>query len=191
MPTAPDIVSLVEDALINRIKARFGNALRKVDSLPGDLDEALLKQILVQAPGVYILFSGGPRRNAENSNDIDGKWVIFAITGHASGQAARRRGDALMIGAYQIISIICGSLSGYVVDDVGTLELVNVQNLFNGAIDRQGCSIYAATFNLPMSFTPVLDPALLDDFVTFHADYDFAPQDGVNDATDQVTLEQV
>ena len=162
-----DIVTQVEDSLITRIKQLFGNTLRMVDSLPGDLNEALLKQIIITAPGVYLLFTGGQRRKTENSSDIDGKWVIFAITGHASGQAARRRGDAIMIGAYQIISIICGNLDGFVIDTVGTLELAGVQNLFNGAIERQGCSLYAATFTLPMTFAPGVNPALLENFVTF------------------------
>lgn len=184
-----DVLTTVEDNLLAKIKALFGNKLKVVDSLPGDLDENLIKQMLIQAPGVYLAFTGGPRRRTEYESSIDGRWVVFAITGHASGEKARRRGDKVMIGAYQIISLIAASLDGYVVDEVGTMDLVKVDPIFNGTLNGMGCTIYGAIFSLPMTFTPELDPAALDDFLTFDASYDFAPKDGIIDAEDKVTLE--
>ena len=38
------------------------------------------------------------------------------------------------------------------------------------------------------AYPPEADPSTLDDFVTFHGDYDLAPSDGQIDATDIVTL---
>lgn len=43
----------------------------------------------------------------------------------------------------------------------------------------------------PLDFSTLLDPATLDDFITFQASYDLAPADEQIEATDTVTLPQI
>ena len=185
-----DPISTVEAALIVRIRELLGAKVRKVDSLPGDLDEEILKKMLISAPGVYVSFGGGSVGSKHAyPPQISSRWTVFVVTGHASGQAARRTGDQVQMGAYALTSILAGALDSWVVEDVGGLELADVRNLFTGALDAKGCALYGLSFTLPMEFPPEVDVASLDDFVTFNAEYDLAPVEGNNAATDRVTLE--
>lgn len=166
----------VEDALIARIRAVLGNRVRVVDSLPGDWDDDMLRRFAAQLPAVFIAFAGGgSRAPGATTFDIDGQWIVYVATGHASGQAARRRGDALQIGAYELVELLVPQLHLFKVPDTGTLMAVRVENLYTGSIDRQGLAVYALTFQLPMSMPLQLDPAVLDDFETFTAQYDVPP----------------
>jgi len=184
-----DFITTTEDAIISRIKQLFGNKLRAVDSLPGELNEEILKEILIQAPAVYVAFTGGTPGNIDDAN-IEARWVVFPVTGHASGQKARRHGDAVQIGANEITCRLTAGLHNHVVPDTGTLKLRNISIIFSGALDRQGCTIYGLTFGLPMQFEDADLLAGLDDFITFHADYDLAQKDGQVEAADNATLEQ-
>lgn len=186
-----DIITATEDAIIDRVKALLGDSIRQAASLPGDLDEETLKQLLIAAPGVYAKFAGGALVPGSLDAAIEGRWTLFVITAHASGGDARRRGDKMQIGAYPMLAILARGLNGYTVPDVGIMTLRDMSNLFSGAIDRQGCALYGLTFGLPMEFgTGSVDPGDLDDFITFHGDWDLAPVDAAIDASDTVTLPQ-
>jgi phage gp37-like protein len=185
------MIAAIEDNIIGVVKAVIGGRLRTVDSLPGDWDADLLKRLLLCAPAVYVAFLGGPKlKETDTVVGIDGRWSLFAITGHASGNAARRRGDGREIGAYEIIERLVPALHNHTVPDVGAMKLVNVENLYSGTIDNRGVALYAAVFTLPMYFPEILDSATLATFATFHADWDLAPADDAIDAADHVTLEQ-
>lgn len=179
----------IEDYLINRIKAAFNGRLKAVESLPADWDSDTFKRLLRMAPGAFVVFGGGAHADRNTGASIDGRFSVIAVTAHASGELVRRRGDSREIGAYEIVEIAVPLLHEHTIPDVGMLKLTGVDNLFTGELDRQGAAVYAATFSLPITFAPTLDPATLDDFLTFHADYDLAPTDTAIDATDTVTLE--
>ena len=182
-------ITAVEDYLIARVKAdALGQKLRAVESLPGVWDAATLSQVLKSMPGVFISFlggSGGPSGN--HTAALESRWTVYAVTGHASGQAARRRGDGREIGAYEILERLVPLLHGHTIPDYGTLKLTDISNLFTDGADFRGVALYGATFTLPLAFPPVLDASALDDFTTFGAAYDLAPPDGKADAEDQVT----
>lgn len=162
-----------EDALIAKIKALLGNAVRTVESLPGDWDDDMLKRLLRLVPGVFVAFAGGgPRSGGSNLASLDGQWIVYVVTGHASGEAARRRGDGVQVGAYELIERLAPALHLFVVPGVGTLRFARVENLYTGMVDRQGIAVYALTFQLDMTFSDAVDEASLDDFQTFDAQYD-------------------
>lgn len=185
------MIAAIEDDIIAVVKAAIGNKLRTVDSLPGDWDADMLRRLLLSAPAVYVAFLGGPKiKEADAVVGIDGRWSLFAITGHASGNAARRRGDGREIGAYEIIERLVPRLHNRTVPDVGTMTLRDVENLYSGTIDNRGVALYSAVFTLPVYFPEVLDETTLDIFATFHADWDHAPPDGQTDASDTVILPQ-
>lgn len=171
-------IKTVEDAIIAEIKTALTvgaqSLVRQVESLPGDWDADMLKQLLRLVPGVFIAFTGGVRSaSSGESAMIDARFSVIAATGHASGEAARRRGDSQQIGAYELIERLVPRLHGFTIPDEGSLRVIDVQNLYTGAIDKQGLAIYAATLELPnMALPSVLDEATLTPFEKFEVQWD-------------------
>ena len=175
-------IATVEDAIIAEAKAAltFGGGLkvRAVVAAPGDWDAEMLKRkLLAMVPCVLVVFAGGPNDAlGGNTAGIDAHWRVIVATGHASGDAARRRGDSQEIGAYEIIERLIPRLDGFTVPDEGTLDLVELENLYSGEIDKQGLAIYGLTFTHTMAFPVSADAALITPFVTFNDKFDLAPR---------------
>lgn len=196
----------VEDILLARVQATFAaGQLRAVEALPGAISATMIKQLAPRAPGVHSSFLGaGPSRGG-TPEQLDARWALYVITTHASGQAARRRGDAVAIGAYEILTPLVAALHAAPIPGCGAVRNVRIDNLWSGEMESRGIALFALTFDVPMELTvaaPTLNP-----FVTFHADYDIPlfvsatehakwlaePPDlttSVPDAADTVTLEQ-
>lgn len=183
-------IKAVEDFLVATLKGRFGARLRGVETLPSEWDSKVVERMLVLAPAAFVVFAGGPSRGG--TTDIVGRWIVVAVTAHKNNEPARRHGDAREIGAYEIIETVVPLLHDRTVPDVGTLQFVDVANLFNATDEARGLAIYGAGFDLPMALAPA-DPGApdpLDAFITFHGTTDLAPADGQADAEDTVTLPQ-
>lgn len=168
------IITDVEDALLARVVGAFApGQLRTVKSLPGALNGDLLKQLAPEAPGVYASFLGAaPARNLTDRH-VDARWALYVLTWHASGEAARRRGDSVAIGAYEILPPLVAAVVGAPIDNAGLPRLVRIENLWSGQHERRGLALYAATFEVPVEMTGTAPT--LDAFETFHADYDVPP----------------
>lgn len=161
----------VEDAIIERCERLVGEHVKTVEDLPGNWDPATLKAARRKVPGIYVAWSGGSAiRNARAG--IDGRYAVYIVTGQASGERARRRGNSREVGAYEILERVVPGLHGLSVDGVGTLQLERVDNLYSDQADQQGVVIYGAVFALAkMMFPPALDASGLADFATFHANH--------------------
>lgn len=184
-------ISSVEDDIISQVKALLTTKVRAVESLPGDWDEDTLKRVLRAVPGVYVVFAGGnPVQAGGLTPQIQASFVLYAVTGHASGEAARRRGDSQQIGAYEILETLVPKLHGRLVPSTGTLIFAGMQNLFTGALEKQGVAIYGATFNMTMAWPADLDLTTLAAFQTFDSIIDMAPKNNQTDAEDTITLPQ-
>lgn len=182
-----------ELGLVARLKAGFGNTLRQVDSLPDDWDDKTYETLLRQAPGAYVVFGGGQARQGQASDQAAFKaaFSVVFVTRHASGEKARRHGDQMQIGAYEMIAIGVQLLHGYTIENVGTLEFSHIDNLNEDAIDKQGGCVYAVGFVLPMALDAGgVDPSTLDDFIRYYDSVDQVPIGDQADAQDHVTLEQ-
>ncbi|MGE0671967.1 MAG: DUF1834 family protein [Methylibium sp.] len=168
----------IEDALIARIKSLLGNKVRGVESLPGDWDDDMLKRFLKGVPGVFLAFAGG-RAPAPGAPVVTfpGQWIAYVATGHASGEAARRRGDSRQAGAYELSEALMKGLHNFTVPAEGTVSFVAIENLFTGQIERQGVSVYAVTFQMPMTLDQAVDENTLDTFETFDVQWDVPPHD--------------
>lgn len=167
-----------EEAIIGKAKALLGDIVRQVDSLPGDWDDQMFKRLLAAVPGVFVIFSGGARSNGAGQQEaaIEARWTVLTATGHASGEQARRHGDALEVGAYHLVQLLAAGLHGFTIRGVGTMALLDVQNLFTGAVDAQGLAVYALTFSLPMTFDLVEgEGGQPGHFVHFNAQLDVPP----------------
>ncbi|HEL3750005.1 TPA: DUF1834 family protein [Stenotrophomonas maltophilia] len=187
-------IASVEQFLIDTLQVAFGNKIRTVESLPADWDDDTFRRVLRATPGVFVVFGGG-QRNEEESHPgkvvLDARWGIVAATAHASGELARRRGDKVDIGAYEIIQRVAKVVEALAVPGNGEIRVEGVENLFSGDLERQGAAIYGLQLTLPMylSGDDDVEPNL-DDFRTWHNEIDTAPADGQPEASDTVTLEQ-
>jgi phage gp37-like protein len=171
-----DAISAVETHLIERLKAGVAGTRLRVDSLPGDWDDDMLRRLYTAAPCVMVAFAGGPvPRRGSTTATIDSSWLVYVVTSHPSGELARRRGNAQDLGAYEIIArLVVPLLHGHTVPGVGTLELTGIQDLFTGQVEKQGLAVYGCSFALPLTFQLGTDEALAD-FATFFAQFDIPP----------------
>lgn len=165
-----------EDFLLTQMRALLGTKVRLVDALPGDWDDDMLRRFAAATPAAFLSFAGGERNTAGGAAEarIDGRWMVFAATGHPT-EAARRRGTAVAVGAYELVEVLAGRMHGLKVPQVGTLSLLSVQNLFTGSVERQALTVYAMAFSLPTVFDGSAPDALLAPFITFDAQYDIEP----------------
>lgn len=170
-------IAATEAHIIATVSADLGTHVRNVVSIPSDWSDDLLKQMLLLAPFVVVAFSGGsaPKPGSIGAF-IDATWEVYVGTAHASGEEARRLGDAQQMGAYELLERVVGLLHGHTVPDVGTLDLRRVDNFFTGQVERQGLAVYGAQFALPMMRFE-REAVGLDDFETFDAQYDVPPHD--------------
>jgi phage gp37-like protein len=171
-------IGTVEDKLIERLKGVLrvgqGSALvRDVQSLPGDWDKDMLKYLALAVPGIFVVFAGGPVKASGGATPlIEAQWKVFAVTGHASGQVARRRGDKMQVGAYDLLQKVIAGVHGHTIPDEGTLMCTDIANLHNGQIEGKGLALYAATFAMTMGFPMEGEPDELAAFETFHVLWD-------------------
>lgn len=182
-------ITAAENALVALVKAHFAGKLKAVESIPSDWDEDTFRRVLRSAPGVFVSYGGGAVRELGQASHM-ARFVLFVATTHASGELARRHGDAREIGAYAVIEHLVHLLDGRIIDGIGSVTVTEIQNLFSGPIEKQGAAIYGVVVTLPIQFDPDLEPApTLDDFLTFHGDIDAAPADGQVDAATTAQLE--
>ena len=180
------MIKAIEDALIALINTTLPNVLRLVKSVPGQLDEQILKTMFASAPAVYVAFLNG---RASDNRSWDATFAVYAVTG-SGAQDQRRGGDARVIGAYDIVQALLPAINYHTVPDVGTLKFERVQNLFNLALDKQGLTVYAMTFNINMGMDYAINTNALNAFVTYHAEHSLVPGNNEPAAIDNVTLEQ-
>ncbi|WP_422402556.1 phage protein Gp37 [Pseudomonas sp. GZD-209] len=162
------MLAKVEDAMIERCRELVGDRLKAIEDLPGNWDEATLAAARRNVPGIYIAWSGGSAVTSGRPM-INGRYAVYVVTGHASGERARRRGNGRDIGAYEILERVVPGLHGLSVDGVGTLRLERVDNLYSDQGDKKGVIVYGAVFTIDkMPFPAAKDASSLADFEIFH-----------------------
>lgn len=190
----------LEQALIATIQGVFtpGGArkLNTVDALPDEIGERLVDRFGVHAPAVYVAYLGFTPRQEHGAREVISHWAVMAVTGHAREQN-RRRGDAQDIGAYEIAETVTVNLQG---QSIGGSDAVAIRRLLPvqaDILERKRLTVYTLDIDIPLAFDPATDETALDNFVTFHGDWDVQPYEpnpslplADPDAEDIVTLEQ-
>lgn len=173
-PLLADPIGAMEDALIARCREVLtvdgGCLVRTVQALPADWDDEMLSTLLREVPGVFVAFAGGPAKEG-NFTEVEATWLVYVATGHETGQEARRRGDALEVGAYQLLALLAPALHGWSPDGGSALQMQSVDNLFTGTIERKGVAVYGLTLKGPLGLDATEAPDL-SAFVTFAASID-------------------
>ncbi len=182
-------ITLTENEIIAVCDAALNGKVRGMESLPGRMSLSVLKKIAARAPAVYVAYLGGNKSGPAVRDTATHRAVfaIYIVTDRTDG----RRGSGRKIGAYDIINTLVPALNDHSVPEVGTLESKAVENLFSVELDRSGVSIYAATFQIPMTFDYQLDETALDNFITYHAEHSMTPGDDEPAAIDSVQLTQI
>ena len=179
-----------EDAFIATSNTALQKKVRDMETLPGQMSLRVLQTIAANAPAVYVAYLGGRTSGAPQSDaPHTAVFAVYIVVDHA-GSKVRGRGDARQIGAYDIINALVPALNGLTVADVGTVQFKSVENLFSVELDKEGVSIYAATFEVPMTFEYLADETSLAGFVTYDAIHSISPDPDVPTSQDQITLEQ-
>lgn len=161
----------IEDAMIERCKRVLGKHVKAVEDLPNGWTEQSLEAAFRNVPGVYVAWSGGQGGQSKSAL-LNGRYAVYFVTGHASGERARRRGEKGAVGAYELIELVVPALHGLSIDDVGTLRLERVDNLNSDFFDKKGVAVYGAVYALDkMPFKAPLDGSALADFAIFHANH--------------------
>jgi hypothetical protein len=200
-------LAALEDAFVARLAATFAGRVKEVDHRPERLDEAQLARMLSMAPAAYVAILGLTRRTAPEGT-WDARFGVYLIAANASGEPARRRGDAATIGAYEMAEVALRVLDGWAPEDAaGAVEVTSLEALDAAAFDRQGRTVWGlvaeVAIALPRGVDPATDPAIAP-FVTLDIAWDIPPLGNVpappppppdggvggRDAGDRLTLEQ-
>jgi phage gp37-like protein len=192
------MIAAVEDALLARLAEAFQGRLRAIDHVPARLDEAELARVLSLAPAAYTAFLGFQRRERPDRT-VDATWGVYLLAANASGERARRRGDATAIGGYEMALLATAALEGWRPPEAaGPVEVLSCENLFSPAFEKLGRTVYGLAIELPMELPEGVEDPRLGLFETFHADWDVPPHGNVApplpadapDAADTVSLPQ-
>jgi phage gp37-like protein len=184
-------ITVTEQFLLDKIREIFGRKLKTIASLPGNWDENMLQRLIMSSPACFVTFLGGPVISGDGPiTGITSVWGVYAVSTDPAGSTVRNLGRANTLGAYDILGTLVPAVHNQTIPDIGTLQLSgSIDNLFKGSLAKQNLTIYEAQFSLRLYFEEAVDPATLDDFLTFHADYNIN-SDGSSDASDTQSVRE-
>jgi hypothetical protein len=146
----------------------LGNTVREKKTVPGGWTMATLTRALQFAPGVYVAFQGAVPGTGEGY--YNGRFTVYTVSKGANEQD-RRRGNQRAIGAYDMLELLLPPLSVLYVEDIGTLSVTGIDNLFRDAMFELGGTVYGINITVPnMPFDYQLDESALANFVLFHGE---------------------
>lgn len=173
------MLALHENALVEGLKAHrdIKTKVRTVDSLPDVLSDKVLARYVTDAPALYVV----PGRITVKDDDATLEFTVVGIVRNVAGQAQARKGDGKDIGCDHLLALATRAINQ---QRHGKCRwaLTSAQMADDDLFLQAGI----AAIEMKFASSPVpLDAdfgadqlAELDDFNTFHADLDIAPQAG-------------
>ncbi|MAZ33386.1 MAG: hypothetical protein CMO06_09605 [Thalassospira sp.] len=161
------MIAEAEDAIVNAVRDALGETVQTVETLPGPWDQDALVLAFRKMPGVWVYFDGGAP--GKGRGRLNGQFLVYAVTSHASGGRERQRGNTRQIGAYEIIERVVPSLDQRSAGDLGTLHFGGLRVLTPASAQRKGVAVYEMAFGLEMAFPAPRDAADLADFAIYSA----------------------
>lgn len=199
-----NIISQIEDGIIGLAQAAqdadaLGYKLKKLATYGGEFSDGV-DQIVRNFPAVLVIFAGATRiSKTNNRTKFTARFGLICCAKNLRSEEAARSGDSSKVGSYKIaldmVQLLMGQTFGLEIDPL-TIEAINP--LSNDKSDKQLASIYGVDITTTFEIEGGVDPAGLDDFETFHANWDIPthgnvlpplPADETADATDHITLE--
>ncbi|MCA3359206.1 MAG: DUF1834 family protein [Roseomonas sp.] len=170
------MIGALEDAIICRLREAFDGRVKEVDHKPAKFDAEELLRILNQAPAIYVAFLGW-QRVERPPGSVRATFGAYIVAANASGEVARRRGDQVTIGAYEMAILTAATLERWLPEGAaGPMEVQSCENLYATAFEKAGRTVYGLVCDVPVQIQDDWSQALtLDDFITFHGDVDIPP----------------
>lgn len=186
-----DVIGAAEAGILARLEPlKAAGLVRAVDVFPGEWDDATLQATQRQVPGLFLHCPGGPIQQPSAQQPLCVlRWVVYCATAHAQGGAARSRGDSRQAGAWLLAQLAVSQLHHHTLSDLGSLEVMALDNLFSAGIGGAGLAVWAVTFHLPVTFAVGVPAEELDDFARLITTWDLAEADELPEATDHIELE--
>ncbi|EHQ8660392.1 DUF1834 family protein [Salmonella enterica] len=158
------MIADTEAAYLERIRALFGNRLKRVDTHPGDWSEATLKKLMLTPPAVYVawLGAGEPRTR----NRMVSHWVFYVVGSMLNGRETNR------IGLYQMVAVLLSGMTGFKTGSASPLAFEKATNLYSVAQGTSGVVLYALYFSCEEIIDPLTDISTLDDFLRHYETFD-------------------
>jgi phage gp37-like protein len=173
------VIAAVEEQLVARLRAAFQGRLREIDHKPARLDAEELSRILTQAPGAYVSFLGWRTEARLPERTVLAAWGVYLLAANAGGEAARRRGGPVDIGAYEMLAVATQALEGFEpAAAAGEASVGACESLFSAAFERAGRSCYGLVLDVPVEILapdPAALGALVGEFRIFDAAWDVPP----------------
>lgn len=204
-----NILGKAEDDMLARIKAFqpfLGYKVETVDTYGSEFSDGV-ERAMRDWPAYLFVYNGSTPMAGSTQRLLKYKarWAVLCCSGSLRGEAAARKGSITGAGSYQMLCDARRMLRNFVPLKAGTfegsagaIEIAGDRQLLQDKAGQQLVSVYALDIEIPMTEETTGLPATLDDFKTFHADYDIPPHGNVQrpppseetaDATDNVTLE--
>lgn len=181
------MIGAIEQAMIDRVKAAsadgvLGYELREVDSYADQLTPDNIKRAAQNFPAVLFVFLGEPApEDAPGGGERRRpRFAAFVCQDNRRNEKARRRGADGKVGSYQMAEDVKALFFNQTLglDLNGPIRGGAIRSMFNSG----GLSVYAVEFTAVFDWNPALaDAATLDDFSTFHADWDVPPHGNVTE----------
>lgn len=206
----------IENAILERLRAAgeadvLGYRFQTLDTYPADFDVYLKNEIISDNafPAAWVVFGGWRAPSDDGALQCPAVFMVVVAAQNLRNEQSRRHGaGAAEVGSYQLMLDVAGLIHGQRLGlDIGTLQLGPCRSVrpTPTIVERQ-LSLYALEFTTLMPIEVARFPATaIDDFSTFHANWDLAPFGGVDadpeaagvqipaddqaDATDHLELE--
>lgn len=198
------IIADIENAIIARHKAAqesgvLGYRLKKLDTYGGEFSDGI-DNMVRNFPAALVVFAGASRVSKTNNRvKYAARFGVICCAQNLRSETAARHGEDNKPGSYKIAFDIAQLMMGQTFGlEIDPLVPENINPLFNDKSDKQLASIYTVEFSTTFEIEGGVDGAGLDDFKTFHANWDIPPHGNVTpplpaddeaEATDHVTLE--
>ncbi|MDM4768665.1 phage protein Gp37 [Solimonas sp. SE-A11] len=180
-------VASIEDALIADTHAAYGKTLKTVDHLPGEWNAQTLRQMATNAPAVYWAYLGGKRHPRRDGCELC-VFHAYVFTGAGNDEKQRRRGDALALGAYQLVDTLVGYFDERAVPDAEALKWLRTDNIYDDFLHANGLTSYRIAFELVRDMPRKPTTSELGEFLKSYQTYDPAPVGGKTLGTDKLQV---
>jgi len=177
-----DYRSAVKDGLTAGLPS-----LRAVEAFGGRVDSRELQRMLAAAPAAHVAVLG-----VNPATQLRGGAVALSVDTAVFLTTASRPGTPRDAAALTLLDALLRLIpeSDWGLDsDVQPPTGIRAQNLYGAEIDKKGLALWAVTWRQQI-FVGGTDEALLDAFVTFHADYDMGDTVNTPEPSDDVSLPQ-
>lgn len=149
-------INAIAAAMIEAAKHRLGATIKTYDTLGGQWTMDTLTRALQQAPGVYVSFIGGKPNGA--AGYLSAEFAVYCVN-KAAVEVARREGTPRTIGANEMVELLAAHLDRLVIENIGSMKLTSIDNLFTDAMFDLGGIVYGARFTVAAMPLP---PAVAD-----------------------------